>query len=78
VTTDSPGPLGDAGSLGSGPGFDLLVKRSSDVFYRVRLTPEPMLENVSPAAETVTGYSPAELLDDPTLWQGLVHPEDGP
>jgi PAS domain S-box-containing protein len=31
---------------------------------------------VSPAAETVTGYSPAELLDGPTLWRELVHPDD--
>ena len=58
------------------PRFRLLVERSSDVFYRVRLTPEPVLEYVSPAAEAVTGYSPAELLDDPTLWQELVHPDD--
>ena len=66
----------DGGSIDSGPRFRLLVERSPDVFYRVRLTPEPVLEYVSPAAETVTGYSPAELLDDPTLWQELVHPDD--
>ena len=66
----------EGGSIDSGPRFRLLVERSSDVFYRIRLTPEPVLEYVSPAAETVTGYSPAELLDDPTLWQELVHPDD--
>ena len=63
-------------SIDSGPRFRLLVERSPDVFYRIRLTPEPVLEYVSPAAEAVTGYSPAELLDDPALWQGLVHPDD--
>jgi len=66
----------EGGSIDSGPRFRLLVERSSDVFYRTRLTPELVLEYVSPAAETVTGYSPAELLDDPTLWQELVHPDD--
>ena len=76
MTTHVRGPLGEGGSIDSGPRFRLLVERSSDVFYRIRLTPEPVLEYVSPAAETVTGYSPAELLDDPTLWQELVHPDD--
>ena len=69
------GPL-DGGSIDSGPRFRLLVERSPDVFYRIALTPEPMLEYVSSAAETVTGYSPAEFLDDPTLWQEVVHPDD--
>ncbi len=69
------GPL-DSGSMDSGARFRLLVERSPDVFYRIRLTPEPVLEYVSPAAETVTGYSPAEFLDDPTLWQEVVHPDD--
>ncbi|HEX2625662.1 MAG TPA: PAS domain S-box protein, partial [Candidatus Limnocylindrales bacterium] len=56
--------------------FHLLVERSPDVFYRVRLAPEPVLEYVSPAAMAVTGYTPAEFLADPTLWRELVHPED--
>ena len=64
------------GSIDNGPRFHLLVERSPDVFYRVRLTPEPVLEYVSPAAEAVTGYSSAELLENPTLWQDLVHPDD--
>ena len=76
MTTHVPGPLGEGGSIDSRPRFHLLVERSSDVFYRIRLTPEPVLEYVSPAAETVAGYSPAELLGDPTLWQELVHPDD--
>jgi PAS domain S-box-containing protein len=40
------------------------------------LSPEPALEYVSPAATAVTGYTPAELMDDPTLWRELVHPDD--
>lgn len=59
-----------------GARFRLLIERSPDVFYRIRLTPEPVLEYVSPAAETVTGYSPAEFLDHPTLWEEVVHPDD--
>jgi PAS domain S-box-containing protein len=62
--------------MDSGARFRLLIERSPDVFYRIRLTPEPVLEYVSPAAETVTGYSPTEFLDDPTLWQNVVHPDD--
>ncbi len=62
--------------MDSGARFRLLVEGSPDVFYRIRLTPEPVLEYVSPAAETVTGYSPGEFLDDPTLWQEVVHPDD--
>ena len=66
----------EGGSIERGPRFRLLVERSPDVFYRTRLTPEPVLEYVSPAAEAVTGYSPAELIADPTLWRELVHPDD--
>ncbi len=66
----------EGGPIDRGPRFRLLVEGSPDVFYRIRLTPEPVLEYASPAAEAVTGYSPAELLGDPTLWRGLVHPDD--
>jgi PAS domain S-box-containing protein len=59
-----------------GPRFHLLVEQSPDVFYRIRLTPEPVLEYASPSASTVTGYSPAELVDDQALWRELVHPDD--
>jgi hypothetical protein len=31
------------GSIDGAPRFRLLVERSSDVFYRTRLTPEPVL-----------------------------------
>jgi PAS domain S-box-containing protein len=31
---------------------------------------------VSPAAEALTGYTPAEFCADPALWRGLVHPDD--
>ena len=67
---------GSSGLIDGGPRFHLLVERSPDVFYRIRLTPAPVLEYVSPAAEIITGYSPAELLDDPALWRELVHPDD--
>jgi PAS domain S-box-containing protein len=76
MTTHVPGPPGEGGSIDSGPRFRLLVERSPDVFYRIRLAPEPVVEYASPAAEAVTGYSPAELVDDPALWEQLVHPDD--
>ena len=68
--------LPDSDSIDSAPRFNLLIERSPDVFYRIRLTPEPLLDYVSPAATAITGYSAAELLDDPTRWQELVHPAD--
>jgi PAS domain S-box-containing protein len=68
--------LDDSGFIDSGPRFDLLVERSPDVFYRIGLTPEPVLEYVSPAAKAVTGYSPSELLGNRALWRELVHPDD--
>ncbi len=56
--------------------FRLLAERSHDVFYRMRLAPDPVLEYISPAATEITGYTPDELYADPTLWLRLVHPDD--
>jgi PAS domain S-box-containing protein len=56
--------------------FRLFAERSPDVIYRVRLSPTLVVEYVSPAAEALTGYAPAEFYADPALWRGLVHPDD--
>jgi hypothetical protein len=54
----------------------LFAKRSPDVLYRVRVLPTLVVEDVSPAAEPLTGYTPDELYAEPALWGGLVHPDD--
>ena len=56
--------------------FRLLAERSPDVIYRVRLAPSLAVEYVSPAVETLTGYTPAEFYADVRLWLTLVHPDD--
>jgi PAS domain S-box-containing protein len=56
--------------------FRLFAERSPDVLYRVRLAPRLVVEFISPAAEALTGYTPAELYADPELWRGLAHPDD--
>ncbi len=56
--------------------FRLFTERSPDVIYRVRLSPTLLVEYISPAAEALTGYTPAEFYADPALWRGLIHPDD--
>jgi PAS domain S-box-containing protein len=54
----------------------LLVENARDILFRIRLGPPPAFEYVSPAVEAVTGYTPSEFYDDPTLGQRIVHPGD--
>lgn len=49
---------------------------TDDILYRLRLTPEPVLEYVNPAVEAFTGYTPAELVQNPKLFASLFLPED--
>lgn len=72
----SVGPDLDTGGSAIEPHFRLLVEHGPDVFYRVRLTPGPVLDYISPATTTVTGYTPEELYGDASLWLRLVHPDD--
>ncbi|HEX7497144.1 MAG TPA: PAS domain-containing protein, partial [Candidatus Limnocylindrales bacterium] len=72
----SVGPDLDTGGSAIEPHFRLLAEHSPDVFYRVRLTPGPVLDYISPATTTVTGYTPEELYGDASLWPRLVHPDD--
>jgi PAS domain S-box-containing protein len=39
-------------------------------------TPEGKTIYVSPACESITGYSPSEFMSDPDLEERLLHPED--
>ena len=55
--------------------FRRLAENAQDLIYRYRLDP-PGFEYVSPAAETLTGYTPEEHYADPYLGYRLVHPDD--
>ncbi|MCL4297338.1 MAG: PAS domain S-box protein [Anaerolineae bacterium] len=59
-------------------GFRLLAEHVPDIIYRYRLKPEPGFEYVSPAATSITGYTPVEHYADPELGFKLVHPDDRP
>jgi PAS domain S-box-containing protein len=59
--------------------YRLVVENASEVFYRVRLGPDPArggVEFVSPQCEQVTGHSPEEFLHNPNLWIESIHPAD--
>lgn len=56
--------------------FRRLAENAQDLIYRFRLLPEPGFEYVSPAATTITGFTPQDHYDDPQLGYKLVHPDD--
>ena len=58
--------------------FRRLAENAQDLIYRYRFTPTPGFEYVSPAATTITGYTPEEHYADPDLGFKLVHPDDRP
>ncbi|MCU0492095.1 MAG: ATP-binding protein [Chloroflexaceae bacterium] len=47
--------------------FQRLAENAPDIIYRYRLEPEPGMDYVSPAAATITGYSPASYQSNPAL-----------
>ncbi|MBI2354774.1 MAG: response regulator [Deltaproteobacteria bacterium] len=54
--------------------FQTLSDFASDwIFWR---TTSGEMIYVSPACETITGYTPAELMDDPDIIDRMLHPED--
>lgn len=53
-----------------------LVDALPAVVFRVSLWPEFAIEYVSPAVQTVLGYSPEEVTVDPGLLRRAIHPED--
>lgn len=56
--------------------FRLLADRSRDVISKYRTTPEWSFEYVSPSVTALAGYTPEELLSDPSLVFGLIHADD--
>ena len=53
-----------------------LAENLPDLVYRYRLTHPRGFEYVSPAALTITGYTPEEHYADPFLGTKIVHPDD--
>jgi PAS domain S-box-containing protein len=56
--------------------FRLLAEHAKDIIFRYRLLPDPAMEYLSPAVESVTGYGPDRFYTDPELIFRLVEPED--
>ncbi len=56
--------------------FRQLAENAQDLNYRYELSPKRGFSYVSPAAFTITGYSPEEHYADPNLGYKLVHPDD--
>jgi PAS domain S-box-containing protein len=58
--------------------FRLLAEHAQDVIFRYRRVPEPVMEYLSPAVVSVTGYRPEQFYADPKLIFRLIEPEDRP
>jgi len=56
--------------------FRELAETAPDIVFRVRMVPEPMVEYVSPALETVLGSRTEELMADPLLLWEAAHPDE--
>ncbi|MFM8320582.1 MAG: HD domain-containing phosphohydrolase [Chloroflexota bacterium] len=56
--------------------FRRLAENAPDIIYRLRLQPRAELEYISPAAYTITGYRPEQLLQDFNRFVEAIHPED--
>ena len=56
--------------------FRRLAENAVDLIYRYEFIPERHFTYVSPAAITITGYTPEEHYADPDLVIKLVHPAD--
>lgn len=59
---------------GSEERFRRLTENAQDLIYRMSL-PEGRYEYVSPAASTILGYTPDELLNRSLLIQQIIHPD---
>lgn len=56
--------------------LERLAENAQDLIYRYELLPQPHFSYVSPAATTITGYTPQDHYDNPNLGFEIVHPED--
>jgi hypothetical protein len=55
--------------------FRLLAENAQDVIFRFRVGPRPEFEYVSPSAQAIAGYSPAEFYENPRLIEQILEPE---
>jgi PAS domain S-box-containing protein len=53
-------------------------QHAQDIIFRYRRGPQPAVEYLSPAVESILGYPPAELYAESDLVFSLVEPEDRP
>lgn len=58
--------------------FRLIAEHAQDIIFRYRLVPEPVMEYLSPAVESITGYRPEQFYGHPDLIFSLVEPADRP
>lgn len=56
--------------------FRRLAENAQDIVLRYRFLPSRGFEYVSPAATTITGFTPEEHYADPDLGLKIVHPDD--
>lgn len=56
--------------------FHRLADNLPDIIYRYQLIPEQKIEYINPAIERITGYTPQEHYNDPSLFKSLIYPED--
>src|SRR5438270_5426438 len=57
--------------------FRLLVEGARDfISYRFRLLPDQRFEHVSDGTLSILGVPPQRFLDDPDMWDKLIHPDD--
>jgi PAS domain S-box-containing protein len=56
--------------------FRLLAEHAKDIIFRYRLAPEPGMEYLSPAVESVIGSGPEQFYADPELLFRLLEPQD--
>ncbi len=55
--------------------FRLLAENARDMIFRYRFTPPRGFEYVSPAVESIMGYTPEEYYDDPDIDLKCIHPD---
>ncbi len=58
--------------------FRMLTENAHDVIYRLRCTPTPCVEYISPVVERLSGYRAADICADPGLIVRAIHPADRP
>ena len=56
--------------------FRLLSENTKDIIYRYQFSPTEGFVYVSPAVSEITGYTPDEFYNDPSLLITIVHPND--